>query len=314
MHRGLDNFKDNSYLLNTINQRKEENRVIFLDVNGAIMPVPDNQLRFEHDGEALKRYLSEKYNDPRYLEINHYDIGAVYYDWSHIALGYLRELLDKTGSNIVLSSNWRDGHPWEQLKAFFKLYDLEDYLIDRTPFSYDKYIDHAESIKMYLSEHPEIKKYIVFDDLDLYEDFGPNFKKVSNPPGALNQEDYNYGLLMLNGNPETLDDGKYIRYGNAITIEKHEFVIDGVRILYMKPIHAIDYYKDSSYFNFIVMDTYMKNKEKYDYFILDNKNINLNKVAFSYISRDNLITYPQPWWNDEKFDDVKKCLLSRIKR
>ncbi|MBR0204845.1 MAG: DUF1343 domain-containing protein, partial [Synergistaceae bacterium] len=65
---------------------------------------------------------------------------------------------------------WRSGHSFEELKAFFKMYDLDDYLIDRTPFddTYKKFYSHESSIKEYLSLHPEIKKYIVLDDIYLY--------------------------------------------------------------------------------------------------------------------------------------------------
>ena len=307
MHKSFDLFKSNCYDLDRIERIKEEHRTIFLDIYGVLQ---NGQIRHDHDNELLKKYLYEKYHDERYLNMHDYDIGAVYYDWRPMAIGFLKELIYNTGSNIVVSSDWKDNHSLSNIKAYFKVHDMEDYILGTTEPGLEK----REAIRKYLSEHPEIKKHIIYDDCNWYEDFGPNFKRVSNKYGTFNIDDYSYGYLMLNGNPKTNDDGKCIRYSDSITLEKHEFLIDDTRILYLKPIYISMGYEVESIFNFIVLDTYMKNKDSYDYFVLDNKNIKLDSLSCGSLDYENLITFPAPWWNDEHFRDVKKCLLSRIKR
>lgn len=308
MHKSFDLFKSNYYDLDRIERIKEEHRTIFLDIHGVLQR---DQIRHDHDNNLLKKYLYEKYNDERYLRMKPEDIGAVFYDWRPIAIGYLKELLYVTGSNIVISSDWKDNHPFEFLKGYFKVYDMEDYVVDTTKPGLDK----KEAIKLYLSEHPEIKKHIIYDDCNWYEDFGPNFKRVCNNYGIFHEEEYRYGYLLLNGNPKTEDDGECIRFADDLTLEKHEFVIDGLRLLYLKPIYVRDINENNNFrFGFTMLDTYMKNKDKYDYLILDNKNIHLSNFNFASLDYNDLFTFPAPWWSDEHIQDVKKCLLSRIKR
>ena len=308
MHKSFDLFKSNYYDLDKLSSIKNEHRTIFLDIYGVLQT---GQIRHDHDNELLKKYLYEKYNDERYLEMKPADIGAVFYDWRPMSIGFLKELIYRTGSNIVISSDWKDNHPFDLLKAYFKVYDMEDYVVDTTKPGLDK----REAINLYLSEHPEIKKHIIYDDCNWYKDFGPNFKYVHNNYGTLNEDDYRYGCFLLNGNPKTDDDGEYIRFDSDFTLEKQEFIIDDLKILYLKPIYIRNIYENNtSMVGFTLLDTYMKNKDKYDYFIIDNKNIHLNNFNFAPIDYNDLITFPAPWWSDEHIKDVKKCLLSRIKR
>lgn len=308
MSKRFDFYKSNYYDLENEKRIIEEHRTIFLDIHGVLQI---GQIRHDHDNELLKRFLYEKYNDERYLNMKPADIGAVYYDWRPIAIGFLKELLYRTGSNIVISSDWKDNHSFEFLKGYFKVYDMEDYILDTTQPGLEK----REAIRLYLSEHPEIKKYVIYDDCNWYEDFGPKFKQVKNEFGVFNIDDYRYGCLVLSGNPKTEDDGECIRFSDDITLEKHEFEIDGLKILYLKPIYVRDIYKTyNSRFGFTLLDTYMNNKDKYDYFILDNKNIHLSNFDFAPIDYNDLITFPAPWWSDKHITDVKKCLLTRIKR
>ena len=80
--------------------------------------------------EALQYYLANKYSDDIYLTFDKYDLAAAYYDWSYIALGYLKELIEETGSHIVLHSTWGRYNTTKQIIALFKLYDLDNFIID----------------------------------------------------------------------------------------------------------------------------------------------------------------------------------------
>jgi hypothetical protein len=314
MHRGLDNYKSNCYFLDKIKERKEDNKVVFLDINGVIMPAPDPQIRHEHDNETLKEYLSKKYNDNIYMDMKGCDIGAVYYDWNHIATGYLRELLDKTGSNIVLSSNWRDGHPWEHLKAFFKLYDLDDYLIDRTPFNptNETYICHEDSIKIYLNDHPEIKKYIVFDDIDYYKDFGENMRRIyHNGYGSISVTDYEYAMYVLNNNPQIEITNNIIKLDNLI--EMHYSIIEesGYKLFYIDSIWCKYKTLDIDMYLSYMLAYIYKRMPEINEFILKNDNYKINNLGIGYKDSFGFYTISNTYDRDNTIYGIKKKLIKK---
>ena len=55
-------------------------KVIFLDIDGVLQPYSFRD-RFNHDLDKLQKELAVKYNDEAYLQMDKYDIGAVFYDW-----------------------------------------------------------------------------------------------------------------------------------------------------------------------------------------------------------------------------------------
>lgn len=134
--------------------------VVFLDIDGVLQPTY-NKKRFDHDLEKTAQYIYEKYNDPIYLQIDHHDLGAVYYDWSYLAVGALREIIENTHSYIVLHSSWIYAHSLENLQALFKLYDLDQFIID---VAKDKYLNKIDAIHDYLNKHQDIENYVVIDD------------------------------------------------------------------------------------------------------------------------------------------------------
>lgn len=255
MHKGKDLFKDNYYEKNKLDEIVDENRVVFLDIDGVLQP--GTQKRFDHDNKKLKEYLHKKYNDPRYLEAKDYDIGTVYYDWRPTSVGILKEILDTTVSSIVLSSDWRDTN-FNYLKAFFRLYDLEDYLIDVTDPNI--YIPKKVAIKNYLDNHKEIKKYIILDDSNFYEEFGPNFKLVRNEYNSLTEYDLKYARFLFNMDKSSIDlDNKYsLGYES---IDKHVFIVDNIKVLYLDNFKT----KYSLYLNeiltYMLADIFYKNKD-----------------------------------------------------
>ena len=76
-----------------------------MDIDGVIQGYDSNN-RFSYDLEALQDYLVRKYNNEIYFKIDKYDLGATYYDWDNIALGYIKQLSKDTNSAIVLHTSW----------------------------------------------------------------------------------------------------------------------------------------------------------------------------------------------------------------
>lgn len=144
-----------------------DKNIIFLDIDGVIQP-PSYERRFDHDMEALQYYLANKYSDDIYLTFDKYDLAAAYYDWSYIALGYLKELIEETGSHIVLHSTWGRYNTTKQIIALFKLYDLDNFIIDIINEDNDK----KRCIHHYLSKHFIDYFIIIDDDYDLLREFG----------------------------------------------------------------------------------------------------------------------------------------------
>ena len=158
------------------------NNIIFLDIDGVIQPY-NNQYRFEHNLNDLPEFLAAKFNDDIYKTIDKYDLGACFYDWNEIALGILKELLKQTKSYLVIHSGWKDVMSKEHLIALFKIYQLDEYIIDVV----DKG-DKVKVIKEYIQQH-EIDKYLIIDDMHFELYFGQNFYLTNN---YLNIKDYYY--------------------------------------------------------------------------------------------------------------------------
>ena len=60
------------------------------DIDGVLQPT-SSQKRFEHDLEALRENLAERYGG-EYRQVNEYDLGAVVHDWHAAAVARLRAL------------------------------------------------------------------------------------------------------------------------------------------------------------------------------------------------------------------------------
>ena len=137
-------------------------KVIFLDIDGVLQPL-SSQKRFKYDLDELRKDLANKYQDEEYLKMDKYDLGAIYYDWFKESVELLRQLCDKTNAKIVISSNWREYSDLSRLKKYFKIYELDSYVIDVTPIlSYP--LERADEVEQYLKDNQNIKKFVIFDD------------------------------------------------------------------------------------------------------------------------------------------------------
>jgi len=145
-------------------EAKEAKRtVIFLDIDGVLQPV-SSQKRFEHDREQLRRDLAARFEDPAYLDMNEYDLAAVYYDWRPTSVERLRRLCADFGAEIVVTSAWRRSSPLPVLKAFFRIHGLHHHVTDVTADTEGPPLYRAAEVKDYMEAHPEIGRFVIIDD------------------------------------------------------------------------------------------------------------------------------------------------------
>ena len=174
----------------------EERKVIFLDIDGVLQPT-SSQERFEHDMEALKKELAEEYKDEHFLELDKYDVGAVYYDWDKTAVSNLHKLLSWCDAEIVLSSDWRQTKTLEDMKCLMKIHKLDQYLTEMVPET-RQWSWKYEDIPAYLSKHPKLSKYVVVDDMNMEKYFRGRFVRCDR---YLGQHEYNQIYRLLEYGP-----------------------------------------------------------------------------------------------------------------
>lgn len=85
--------------------------IIFLDIDGVLQPI-GKQDRFNHDMDKLKIQLAAQYQDEEFLNMDKYDVAAVYYDWDKAAVERLRSLVKAADAEIIISSDWRRFNPF----------------------------------------------------------------------------------------------------------------------------------------------------------------------------------------------------------
>lgn len=139
-------------------------KVIFLDHDGVICLSNNWGGRFKKDG----------YNDkssPMDIRMDNFDDKAV---------KVLNKILEETGAEIVISSDWKLHGTLEEMKEMYKTRGIKE-PIDFTPqlknenedlaalCSWKGWLEQAraEEIRIWLSRHPEVTHWVAVDDLDM---------------------------------------------------------------------------------------------------------------------------------------------------
>ena len=130
-------------------------RVIFLDIDGVI-------------NVNSAKIISEPHIDytkhPLYKELNvNHVIEKAKRGWNSDSLWVLKSICQLGGIGIVISSNWRLGLTFEQLRFMFDLYDLGQYIVGSTCYINGH---RGFEISRYLEQQPKIKHYVILDDKD----------------------------------------------------------------------------------------------------------------------------------------------------
>lgn len=151
-------------------------KVIFLDHDGVMC------LSTEWGGRSKKKLKYSKEfpdtygkNMPAYVKMDNFNDKAV---------RVLNSILEQTGAEIVVSSDWKLYCTLDELKEMFTKYGVIKQPIDTTPnisLKYDKnYYTKGElaeyrisEINKWLKVHPEVTQWVAVDDLPLGELYGP---------------------------------------------------------------------------------------------------------------------------------------------
>ena len=288
--------------------KNEKNNIIFLDINGVIMPEPEGyQHRFDHDLDALKEYLYKKYGNPEFLNVKPFDIGAAFYDFDYVAVARLHQILDKCDAKIVLSTDWRNNGTLEMLKTCFEIYGLEDYVIDKCrgdDFEHGIFTRKKDEIISYVDNH-DIDKYLIFDDCDMTQTFKEHFRRTHY---LLTEDDYWYSNMYFNKDLDVEEDKNHFYLLNKKTnkilliINKEYMNGNDASVLY---IYVDDKY-DKHYLEYLI--NYLYNKE-IDYIVLNRKNIS-EECINHHFDNYGLFTY-RVGDNYNSINDVKRKILKR---
>lgn len=140
-------------------------KVIFLDHDGVIC------LSQQWGGRFKKPGFDSNPETPLDIRMDSFDKKAV---------KVLNEILDVTGAEIVVSSDWKRWGTLEQMKEMYETrgikppIDLTPNMKDFDDLGYDmlNYKDKAEVIRVieiekWLSDHPEVTHWVAIDDMDL---------------------------------------------------------------------------------------------------------------------------------------------------
>ncbi|MDR2353186.1 MAG: hypothetical protein LBF22_08505 [Deltaproteobacteria bacterium] len=172
-------------------------KVLFLDIDGVLCPHKDRRDSYQIEDSDLPAFYEKfktlfnidysKYKDRVFIE--------VYYDWDKKSIALLKDVLNDTGTKIILSSEWRICG-FQMMYDYFTLHGLQEYYIGDTRYldysslellekkynkMYNANINDFRTIEIldFLNNNPHITTYAVVDDLSLNPVIKDHFVKTS---------------------------------------------------------------------------------------------------------------------------------------
>ena len=150
-------------------------KIIFLDHDGVICLSTEWGNRFKKQKEVGRKLSQSVLSLP---------VDARFDNFNKKAVGVLNLILEETGAEIVVSSDWKLFATLEELQDMFDKYNVIKSPIDVTPtlVKYESKSQFTQSeleewrvreIKTWLDSHPEVTHWVAVDDMDLGEKFGP---------------------------------------------------------------------------------------------------------------------------------------------
>lgn len=151
-------------------------KILFLDINGVLIPQRFNQFNHTVNSERLYQCLS-KYTKLELAEITPTDFKAFSTWIPKETIECLQQLVEDKQISIVLSSNWSVTHSFKKMQNLFRMIDLNHVVIDQIELGEN--INKVEAIELWISQH-EVHNYCVVDDIDFSVNFPNHFVLSSN--------------------------------------------------------------------------------------------------------------------------------------
>ena len=152
-------------------------KIIFLDNDGVIC-LSNNW------GERAKKWANFKRDNPE-VEFENRPVICRFDDFDDKAVKVLNEILEETGAEIVVSSDWRLHANLEELGEYYesqgiikKPFAVTDIFKDIFPKEWNAFRYRAElelersmEIGHWLQNHPEVTSWVAIDDLNMSPEF-----------------------------------------------------------------------------------------------------------------------------------------------
>jgi hypothetical protein len=153
-------------------------KIIFLDNDSVICLSNNWGSRIKKFQKFRSKNINVKFEDrPIDCRLDNFDKKAV---------KVLNSILEETGAEIVVSSDWRYHATLEELGDYYisqgiikRPIDVTGMFKDLYPREWQRLRNYAEleyersmEIKHWLNEHPEVTHWVAVDDLDMSEKFG----------------------------------------------------------------------------------------------------------------------------------------------
>lgn len=147
-------------------------KCLFLDHDGVICLSNNWGSRFDKQ-KKVKRKLSQ--------DIRTLPVDARFDNFDKKSIKVLNEILEKTGAEIVVSSDWKNWATVEEMGDYYANQGIIKRPISFTKFlsecNYDENFPWSKEwdseqtrsieIKQYLKEHPEVSHWVAIDDLNM---------------------------------------------------------------------------------------------------------------------------------------------------
>ena len=111
----------------------------------------------------------------------------------------LRQIIDKTGAKIVVSSSWKSIMSFEELLDMWEMRDLPGEVIGTTPYNLECR-NRGDEIDLWLKECDEECQYVILDDIDAgnFNEHQQERLVVVNPVKGLDEVAAERAIRMLN--------------------------------------------------------------------------------------------------------------------
>lgn len=157
----------------------EDTIILFLDIDGVLAT----------DRQFFTKKLHPKYN---------------IYGYDQRCVKILNEIIDETGAQIVLSSDWKTHFTLAEMNEIFRDNSIKHTIIDFTPnlwgteyFKYQNLEDcRANEILRYVQEH-DIKTYVAVDDLYLKNWIPINFVQCTQVREGIKQSGVKNKIIKI---------------------------------------------------------------------------------------------------------------------